>query len=89
MLGSVDVAVLQACYELFFALHMEERSDLFEPISFEKSERFELHQVATKVDDFCVGCGEYLLFDGYFLSKGILLHFVPFFSLVFYVFIPW
>jgi hypothetical protein len=69
MLASVDVAVLQACRSLFVPLIAEERDITFVRNSFEESGRFSQGQVATRTCDFCVGCGEYLLFDGYFLNE--------------------
>lgn len=71
MLGSNNLAVLQSCLTKFTSLSGAPVDPAFTYISLEGCKRFENNQVATAREDFCVGCGEYLLFDGYFLKSGM------------------
>lgn len=71
MLGCVNVSVLIDCIALLAPLHECAVDTKVGNVSLGHTHRFSERQVATVIQDFCVVCGEYLLFDGYFLNKGM------------------
>jgi hypothetical protein len=70
MLGSTNVTVLQSCLTKFSELNNQKIDPSIESIMVVSTTRFKNCQVGTIPEDFCIGCGEYMLFDGYFPRRG-------------------